>query len=579
MAVERTLGIIKPDAVEQNKIGGILAMVEEGGLTIKAMKLVRLSRPQAEGFYAVHKERPFFGELIEFMTRGPVVVMALEAEGAVKKWRDLMGATNPEEAAEGTIRQEVRNEHRRKRHPRIGLARQRPDRSELLLPGLRAGGLVSVRGFAPPHSPGDCVPAAARQMREERGRRYRRPGVALHEPSASPARRRGRPGRGLRPLRRCPASIGWCAGRSPSLLVVCWRRGAAEHRAGAVRCRRRRVSMRRSSSRLGCRVGRIGCAVARPGALSAVQKRSYLALSKGGALAFLPDAPFSAVASAFRTDARGRPGAYTLIRTSASREAVRRYLDSPRSGHRFRWGDEAADVPRLAGLRARFLDDQTLAIGQELPASGRVGAEARCLTLASRHSDAFEGRGVARRERFAPRARGHLPSARRLPRAHRRASGIDGARLDHANGRGYLRHPACGAGADFRAPPALRPRRIPERRARRPSTRPIDARSLGGPLTRRRGTYAGSAPAEAGRRAGARPATGRRHRRARPRRRARATAALGGANRHAGTRGRARPSRALGAPGARDRRASARSRAARAALRPTRASRGRRAPR
>jgi nucleoside-diphosphate kinase len=65
---------------------------------------VRLSRPQAEGFYAVHKERPFFGELIDFMTRGPIVVMALEAEGAVKKWRDLMGATNPEEAAEGTIR-------------------------------------------------------------------------------------------------------------------------------------------------------------------------------------------------------------------------------------------------------------------------------------------------------------------------------------------------------------------------------------------------------------------------------------------------------------------------------------------
>ncbi len=104
MAVERTLGIIKPDAVEQNKIGGILAMVEEGGLAIKAMKMVRLSRPQAEGFYAVHKERPFFGELIDFMTRGPVVVMALEAEGAVKKWRDLMGATNPAEAAEGTIR-------------------------------------------------------------------------------------------------------------------------------------------------------------------------------------------------------------------------------------------------------------------------------------------------------------------------------------------------------------------------------------------------------------------------------------------------------------------------------------------
>lgn len=104
MAVERTLGIIKPDAVEQHNIGAILAMTEEAGFTIKALKMVHLSRPQAEGFYAVHKERPFFGELIDFMTRGPVVVMALDAEGAMKKWRDLMGATNPEEAAEGTIR-------------------------------------------------------------------------------------------------------------------------------------------------------------------------------------------------------------------------------------------------------------------------------------------------------------------------------------------------------------------------------------------------------------------------------------------------------------------------------------------
>ena len=104
MAVERTLGIIKPDAVEKNNIGGILAMTEGDGFVIKAMKMVRLSVPQAEGFYAVHKERPFFGELIEFMTRGPVVVMALEADGGVKKWRDLMGATNPAEAPEGTIR-------------------------------------------------------------------------------------------------------------------------------------------------------------------------------------------------------------------------------------------------------------------------------------------------------------------------------------------------------------------------------------------------------------------------------------------------------------------------------------------
>ncbi len=104
MAAERTLSIIKPDAVEKNKVGAILAMIEGAGFTIKAMRMVRLSRPQAEAFYAVHRERPFFGELVEFMTRGPVVVSALEAEGAVQKYRDLMGATNPADAAEGTIR-------------------------------------------------------------------------------------------------------------------------------------------------------------------------------------------------------------------------------------------------------------------------------------------------------------------------------------------------------------------------------------------------------------------------------------------------------------------------------------------
>lgn len=104
MAVERTLGIIKPDAVEKHRIGAILAMTEGAGLAVKALKMVRLSRPQAEGFYAVHRERPFFGELIEFMTRGPVVVMALEADDAVAKWRKLMGATDPAKADEGTIR-------------------------------------------------------------------------------------------------------------------------------------------------------------------------------------------------------------------------------------------------------------------------------------------------------------------------------------------------------------------------------------------------------------------------------------------------------------------------------------------
>lgn len=104
MAVERTLSIIKPDAVEKTHIGDILAMVEGAGLSIKAMRMLHLTRPMAEGFYAVHKERPFFGELVEFMTRGPVVVSVLEGEDAIAKYRGLMGATNPENADEGTIR-------------------------------------------------------------------------------------------------------------------------------------------------------------------------------------------------------------------------------------------------------------------------------------------------------------------------------------------------------------------------------------------------------------------------------------------------------------------------------------------
>lgn len=104
MAVERTLSIIKPDAVEQNNIGNIIAMIQGAGLEILGMRMLRLTRAQAEGFYEVHKERPFFGELVEFMTRGPVVVSALEGEDAVARYRKLMGATNPEQAEEGTIR-------------------------------------------------------------------------------------------------------------------------------------------------------------------------------------------------------------------------------------------------------------------------------------------------------------------------------------------------------------------------------------------------------------------------------------------------------------------------------------------
>ena len=104
MAIERTLSIIKPDAVEKHRIGAIISLIEGAGLEVKAARMMHLSRPVAEGFYAVHKARPFFGELVEFMTRGPVVVMALEGEDAIAKYRKLMGATDPAKAEAGTIR-------------------------------------------------------------------------------------------------------------------------------------------------------------------------------------------------------------------------------------------------------------------------------------------------------------------------------------------------------------------------------------------------------------------------------------------------------------------------------------------
>ncbi len=104
MAVERTLSIIKPDAVEQNNMGNVLAMIQGAGLKVLGTRMLQLSRAQAEGFYEVHKERPFFSELVEFMTRGPVVVTALEAGDAVARYRILMGSTNPAEADDGTIR-------------------------------------------------------------------------------------------------------------------------------------------------------------------------------------------------------------------------------------------------------------------------------------------------------------------------------------------------------------------------------------------------------------------------------------------------------------------------------------------
>jgi len=104
MANERTISIIKPDAVAKNVIGDIYTRFEKAGLSIVAARMVHLSQEQAEGFYAEHKERPFFNDLVSFMTSGPVMVQVLEGEGAVLKNRDLMGATNPAEADKGTIR-------------------------------------------------------------------------------------------------------------------------------------------------------------------------------------------------------------------------------------------------------------------------------------------------------------------------------------------------------------------------------------------------------------------------------------------------------------------------------------------
>ncbi len=104
MAVERTFGIIKPDAVKEGNTGAILSMIEENGFRIVGLKTRRISKQEAEAFYSVHRERPFFSGLVSFMTEGPVVVMVLERENAIAKWRDLMGATNPANAAEGTIR-------------------------------------------------------------------------------------------------------------------------------------------------------------------------------------------------------------------------------------------------------------------------------------------------------------------------------------------------------------------------------------------------------------------------------------------------------------------------------------------
>ena len=106
MSNNLTFGIIKPDAVRANHTGSIIQRILAGGFNIRGLKLIHMTRTQAEGFYAVHRERPFFSGLVEFMSSAPCVVMALEKEGAVKAWRDLMGATDPAKADDGTLRKE-----------------------------------------------------------------------------------------------------------------------------------------------------------------------------------------------------------------------------------------------------------------------------------------------------------------------------------------------------------------------------------------------------------------------------------------------------------------------------------------
>jgi nucleoside-diphosphate kinase len=106
MAIERTFSIVKPDAVSHNAIGGVLGLIEKGGLQIIASKMIHMSKKEAEGFYAVHKERPFFGDLTDFMSEGPCVVSVLEGDNAIARYREILGATNPAEAEAGTVRKE-----------------------------------------------------------------------------------------------------------------------------------------------------------------------------------------------------------------------------------------------------------------------------------------------------------------------------------------------------------------------------------------------------------------------------------------------------------------------------------------
>ena len=133
MAIERTFSIIKPDATARNITGGINAMIEKAGLRIIAQKRVMITRSQAETFYAVHRARPFFGELVDFMISGPVVVQVLEGENAIAAYRDLMGATDPAKAADGTIRKVFAKSISRKFRARLRCRRHRPEGNRAVL--------------------------------------------------------------------------------------------------------------------------------------------------------------------------------------------------------------------------------------------------------------------------------------------------------------------------------------------------------------------------------------------------------------------------------------------------------------
>ena len=138
-SIERTFGIVKPDAVEKNAVGGVIEMIEKAGLKIVGLRLVKMSDGQARAFYAVHKERPFFPDLVRFMTSGPAVVMAIEGENAVTRYREVMGPTDSKKAPAGHDPEQVRHQHRTQRGTRQRRPRDGPGGTGLLFRRLGPG--------------------------------------------------------------------------------------------------------------------------------------------------------------------------------------------------------------------------------------------------------------------------------------------------------------------------------------------------------------------------------------------------------------------------------------------------------